>query len=103
MDQLQLSPPYDPVELPWERSQVRVPREDGGLLSVPSLRAAPAAAVRNREHCAYSNCQIQGQSLHQFRQQVVFLTFRSGPCSQFTRIDLPVFILVTAEEVVADE
>ena len=68
MDQLQLSPPSDPVEIPWERSQVRVPREDGGLLAIPNLCDAPEAAVRNREHRAYNGCQILGVPLKQFRQ-----------------------------------
>lgn len=69
MEQLQLSPPPAPTELPWKRTRIRVPRNDGGLLAIPHLSDVTDSVADNRDALEQTGSQILGRSLQDIRRQ----------------------------------
>lgn len=55
------------IERPWQRRDLRVPREDGGLLAVPLLDGAPQVALENHDALTHSLVNVQGRTLQQIR------------------------------------
>lgn len=82
MDQLQLSPPPAATDLPWKRTKIRVPRNDGGLLAMPDLHEVPDTVALNRERLSRAECRILGRSLQTLREQAREQSLRAA--EQFT-------------------
>lgn len=68
MDQLQLSAPPAPADLPWKRTRIRVPRHDGGLLAIPDFSSVPGTVAANQDLLDSTECDIFGQSLQTLRK-----------------------------------
>lgn len=62
------SRPASESATPWTRQRVGAPRENGGLLAVPSLREAPAIAEQNRQALSTSMISFLDRPLSELRQ-----------------------------------
>lgn len=58
------------VEPPWQRTRLRVPRDDGAMLAQPALSQVLALARNNAALLATSDATLLDQPLSEFRQQV---------------------------------
>lgn len=56
-----------PIEEPWQRQRLRVPREDGTLFARPELRETPGAVERNAAALNAAATDIQGRTLQHMR------------------------------------
>lgn len=57
-----------PTEKPWQRQQLRVPREDGALFARPELPDVPPAVERNAERLTHNSVNVQGRGLPHLRE-----------------------------------
>lgn len=57
-----------PLESDWNRRRLRVPREPGAILAIPSIREMPAVIASNRNLIATWNATCLGKQLCELRQ-----------------------------------
>jgi len=74
--QLQNSTMNDPCadriqseESEWKAERLKVSQQDGAVLARPALTDVPEMFAQNRERFSDANCEIQGESLHDLRDQ----------------------------------